>query len=136
MIVVAGYKVVRNLNRPVLAVNVPPPKTTNLVFLNYVKAMNPVQEKVEAVIHNHDLSEITEVTQRAMQAPVPDARAAELRGRLLIILTNLGDAAIKANPVEGPRRPPPMDQKVRAEYEQWKKEYEEWLKVAARSYAN
>jgi len=62
------------------------------------------------------------VTQRATQAPVPDARAAELRTRLLTILSNLATA--------------PKDQKLVDEYGKWLKEYNEWLKGAAKTYAN
>lgn len=120
IIVVAGYKVARNFNRPALARNVPSANT--LIFLNYVSAMNQVQEKVSAVIHNNDLNDVPAVTQRAMQAPVPDARAGELRTRLLVILSNLANA--------------PKDQKLVDEYGQWRKEYEEWLKGASKTYAN
>jgi hypothetical protein len=120
IIVVAGYKVVRNFNRPALARNVPSANT--LIFLNYVSAMNQVQEKISAVIHNNDLNDVPAVTQRAMQAPVPDARAGELRTRLLLILSNLTNA--------------PKDQKLVDEYGQWRKEYEEWLKGASKTYPN
>jgi len=134
IIVVAGYKAVRNFNRPALARTLP--TATNSIFRDYVNAMTPVQEKVTAVIHNNDLSDIPAITQRAMQAPVPDARAGELRSRLLIILSNLANAAAAASPGDGPRRLPPSDRKLVDEYEQWKKEYQEWLKIAARLYAN
>jgi rhomboid protease GluP len=132
VIVVAGYKVVRNFNRPALARTIP---STNASFLDYVNAMNPVQEKVTAVIHNNDLSDIPAITQRAMQAPVPDARAGELRSRLLIILSNMANAAA-SSPKDGPRRPPKMDPKLIDEYSQWRKDYEEWLKGRAKIYAN
>ncbi|HEU4870554.1 MAG TPA: rhomboid family intramembrane serine protease [Pyrinomonadaceae bacterium] len=125
IIVVAGYKVVRNFNRPVLAQNVPSVNAVN--FLNYVSAMTQVQEKVSAVIHNNDVNDVPAVTQRAMQTPVPDARAGELRTRLLVILSNL------TNGNESGRKP---DQKIVDQYAQWTKEYEEWLKGAAKSYAN
>ena len=133
LIVLAGYKVVRNFNRPVVALNAPAANT--LLFLNYVNAMNQVQEKVAAVIHTNDLSDIPAVTQRAMQAPVPDARAGELRSRLLIILSNLANAAAAASPAPKEQgRPPQLDQKLLNDYEQWRKEYNDWLKVAAKMY--
>jgi rhomboid protease GluP len=135
IIVVAGYKVVRNFNRPALA-RTSIPTANNSTFRDYVSAMNPVQEKVTAVIHNNDLSNIPAITQRAMQAPVPDARAGELRSRLLIILSKLANAAAAASPGDGPRRPSLLDQKLVDEYSQWRQEYEEWLKGAAKSYAN
>ena len=120
IIVVAGYKVVRNFNRPALARNVPAANT--VVFVSYVSAMNQVQEKVSAVIHNNDLNDVPAVIQRASQSPIPDARAAELRTRLLLILSNLTNS--------------PKDQKFVDEYAQWRKEYDEWLKIAAKTYAN
>src|ERR1044071_1972593 len=85
IVIVAGYKIVRNFNRPVLARTVPTP-ANNTTFRDYVRAMNEVQEKVTAVIHNDDATDVPGVTQRAMQAPIPDAKAGELRSRLLIIL--------------------------------------------------
>src|SRR6185503_11370315 len=126
IILVAGYKVVRNLNRPALARTAP--DANSLIFKTYVSAMNPLQEKVSAVIHNNDLNDVPGVMQRAMQAPVPDARAAELRSRLLNILSNLTNAAAAQ---QGK-----VDQKLADEYEKWKKDYQEWLKFAAKDYAN
>lgn len=135
IIVVAGYKVVRNFSRPVLARTAPAPNT--IIFRTYVSAMSQVQEKVSAVIYNNDLNNVPAVTQSAMQAPVPDAHAGELRSRLLIILSNLTNAAAAASPAQnGPGRPPKLDQKLLDEYEKWKKDYEEWLKGPAKVYAN
>jgi rhomboid protease GluP len=136
VLVVAGYKVVRNFNLPVLAQNVPASRSNNDRFRDYVEALNPVQEKVEAVIHNNDQSDIDKISQRAMQVSVPDARAAELRMRLLVILSNFTSAPGANVPGNGPRRVPKWDQKLIDEYDQWKKDYAEWLKVAAKTYAN
>ena len=122
IIVVAGYKVFRNFNRPALARSIP--SANKSIFLNYVGAMSQVQEKVAAVIQNGDLNDVPAITQFAMQAPVPDARAGELRTRLLVILSNLTAAN------------PKPDQKLINEYEKWKKEYAEWLKIAGKSYAD
>jgi hypothetical protein len=135
VIVVAGYKIVRNFNRPVLARNVPAP-SSNDRFRDYVAAMNPLQEKVAAVIHNNDLSDIEAISKRAMQAPTPDARAADLRMSLLVILSNFTEAATASTTENGPRRVPKWDQKLIDEYTKWQKEYDDWLKVAAKSYAN
>lgn len=134
VIVVAGYKVVRNFNRPALARTVPV-QSNNDRFRDYVAVMNPLQEKVEAVIHNSDLSDIEAVSKRAMDVNVPDARAAELRMQLLVILSNLTNAAASP-PENGPRRASKFDQKLLDEYAKWKKDYAEWLKVAANSYAS
>lgn len=124
-VVLGFYKVARTFNRPVASV---PPRVllnaNRLVFLNYVNAMNQLQEKVSAVIHNNDLSNIAVITERAMQAPVPDPRAAELRQRLVIILSNLEKARTSANLQ--------LDQLV-AEYGAWRKEYNAWLRSAAKT---
>src|SRR5215216_7242915 len=134
VIALGGYKVIRNFNRPIPGIARRTPDAGSLIFLNYVSAMNQVQEKVSAVIHNNDLNDVALVTQKAMQAPVPDARAGELRNRLLVILSNLVNAAAEATPGSGPRRPPPLDQKLVDEYNQWRKEYDQWLKSAAKTY--
>jgi rhomboid protease GluP len=136
VIALAGYKVIRNFNRPTPAIARRTPETGTLIFLNYVNAMNQVQEKVSAVIHNNDVTDVAAITQRAMQAPVPDARAGELRHDLLVILSNLVNAVAEATPAagSGPRRPPPLDQKLIDEYNEWRKEYDQWLKGATKTY--
>jgi membrane associated rhomboid family serine protease len=136
VIAVGAYKVARNLGRPIPATARATPNANNLIFLNYVNTMNQVQEKVAAVIHNNDLSNLEQVTQTAMQAPVPDARAAELRLRLLGILSRLASAAAEASPPpeNKPGRPPALDQQLDDEYTNWRKEYDQWLKGAANTY--
>jgi rhomboid protease GluP len=136
VIALGAYKVVRNFGRPIPGLARATPNANTLIFLNYVNAMNQVQEKVSAVIHANDLSNLEQVTQSAMQAPVPDARAAELRFRLLDILSRLAAAAAEASPPPAgtPARPPLLDQKLVDEYTNWRKEYDEWLKVAAKTY--
>jgi len=134
ILALGAYKIARNFNRPVLARTAP--NASELIFLNYIHAMNEVQEKAAAVVHNNDLSNLEQVTQRALQAPVPDARAAELRARLLIILSKLGAAAASASPPpdKGTARPPQLDHKLIDEFTEWRKEYDEWLKGASKLY--
>jgi hypothetical protein len=136
LIVLAGYKIARTFNRPAAIARVTPSGPA-VVFKNYVNVMTQVQEKASAVIHNNDLTDVPVVTQRAMQAPVPDARAAELRQQLLVILSKLTSAAAAASSDTpyGPGRPPQLDPKLVDEYKQWGKQYNDWLKIAARSYA-
>ena len=137
VIVVAGYKVVKNFNRPTPAVARVTPNANALIFTNYVNAMNQVQEKVAAVIHKNDLSDIPLVMENATQARVPDEQAGDLRTRLLGILSRLVNAAASATPGTGnePARPPNVDQKLVDEYNEWRKEYDQWLKGAAKTYA-
>ena len=136
VIVFGAYKVVRNVSRPLPALARPTPNANTLIFRNYVNAMNQVQEKVSAVIHNNDLSNLELVTQRATEAPVPDERAGQLRDRLLLILSKLASAAASASPPPENRaeRPPQVDQKLVDEYAEWRKEYDEWFKGAAKTY--
>ena len=137
LIGLGAYKVVRNFNRPVAAqVHVVPADAKKAVFLSYVSAMNTAQEKVAAVIYKNDFSDLEVVTQQTLQAPVPDTRAAELRTTLLVILSKLAAAAATASPSpkNSPERPPQLDQKLVDELNQWRKEYNEWLKVAAKTY--
>ena len=135
-IALGAYEVVRNFGRPIPALARATPNANTLIFANYINAMNQVQEKVSAVIHNNDLSNLELITQRAIEAPVPDARAGDLRDRLLVILSKLASAAAAASPppANQPAQPPQLDQKVIDELDEWNKEYNEWLKRAAKIY--
>lgn len=123
VVVLAFYKVVRNFNRPVplpaRAVTVASP--SKLIFLNYYSVMHQVQEKASAIIHNKDTSGLAEVIDRARQAPGPDQQATELKERVVVILTKLGQT-------------PQLDQKIVDEYKEWQKEYDQWLKRTAETY--
>jgi hypothetical protein len=131
------YKIARNFNRPIPGVARATPGANTLIFVNYVNAMNQLQEKVSAAIHNNDLTDVPLVSQKAMEAPAPDARASELRNKLVIILSKVAEAAAAASPspAEGPGRPPPLDEKLVNEYSQWRKEYDVWLKEAAKTHS-
>jgi len=137
VVLLGFYKVARNFTRPVATGVRIMPNGRAQIYLNYVHTMNQVQEKVSAVIHNHDMSDVAAVTQAAMQAPVPDARATELKNQLLTILSKLTEAEAAASPPadNGPRRPPQVDQKLAAEFKEWQNEYDVWLKGAAKTYA-
>jgi len=136
LIGLGAYKVARNYGRPVPALARASQDTNKLIFVNYINTMNLVQEKLEVVIHNNDLSNLEVITQKAMEAPVPDARAAELRDQLLKILSRVAAAAAEASPppANQPARPPQLDQKLIDERDQWKKEYNDWLKGPAKVY--
>ncbi len=135
VVVLGFYKVARNFTHPVATAVRISPNGRAQTFLNFVGTMNLVQEKVAAVIHNSDVSDVAAVTQKAMQAPAPDARATELRNQLLTILSRLAEPAAAASPApdSGPRRPR-LDQNVMNEYKEWQKQYDVWLKGAARTY--
>ena len=137
LIALGAYKIIRNFNRTQQQVQIQvatPPATNKDVFASYYSAMSQVQEKVTQVIHNNDLSNLEPVTQQALQAPMPDARAEELRNRLLDILSRLAAEATAASPSpkNSAEQPPKLDQKLIAEWDQWRKDYNEWLKGAGK----
>ena len=134
LVVLGFYKVARNFSRPVQTVSRVTSGAQTLIYLNYVGAMNQVQEKVSAVIHNNDLSDVAIISDKAVQVPTPDERASELRNRLVFILSRLSDAAASASPAPEQGQPPQWDQKLLDEWNQWRKEYNEWLKGASKTY--
>jgi rhomboid protease GluP len=134
LVVLGFYKTVRNFNRSIQLANLPLLSQQAQIFVNYVGTMNVLKEKTETVIQNRDLSDVGNLSQLALQAPAPNAQAAELRERLLSILSRMASAVASASPTEGvgPRLPPPMDQNLVAEFEQWKSDYDQWLKAAGK----
>jgi membrane associated rhomboid family serine protease len=136
VVVLAFYKVVRNFNRPVPLPARAVASANRLIFLNYSSVMHQVQEKASAIIHNNDASGLAEVSDRAKQAPAPDERGTELKERVVVILTKLGQAVPAASPsaTPGPVPSPQLDQKLVDEYKEWQKEYNQWLKSAAKTY--
>jgi len=121
IVVAAFYKVVRNFNRPVPQSPQQIANERHQTFLNFVGGMNLLQEQVSRVIHNNDVSQVEPVIQNVAQRPAPDARAAELRDRLVVFLAKL---------VETSNRGQRMDQSLTAELEKWHEDYIEWFKGA------
>jgi len=137
LVVIGFYQTARNFNHSLQLAErhtmLSPPAQ---IFISYVAAMNRAVEKVNAIINDHDLREVNTIVQQVGGAPPPDPRAAELRDRLVEILGKVANAAAAASPPpgDGPRRPPPLDEKIVQEFEQWKTEYDEWRKVAVQTY--
>lgn len=121
VIVVAGfYKVVRNFNRSIPPSPAQIAKLRQQTFLSFASGMNVLQEQVSRVVHNNDVSQIEVASQHVADQPAPDARAAELRDRLLVILSKMVEASNKGK----------MDQSLTDEFEAWHEEYLEWFKGA------
>ena len=68
--------------------------------------------------------------------PSPDPQAAELRNRLVVILSKVAEAKTVASPAPNERPAPAaeLDAKLADEFKQWRKDYDQWLKGAARTY--
>jgi hypothetical protein len=130
------YKAARNFNHSMQLAIRPVPTQQAQTFVNYAAAMSALRQKANAVINDRDQKDVGAIAQQAIQAPVPDVRAAELRDRLLIILSEATNAIASASPPPGPgpRRPPPLDQKLIDDYQQWEKQYDEWLQQAVQNY--
>jgi hypothetical protein len=109
------------------------PNAATQTFLNFVVTMNQLQEKVNAVIYNHDLNGVDDLREKAKQAQPPDATADALRNDLLIILSKLTEARGAPSPAQGEGAQ--TEQQVVAEFKEWRKQYDEWLKGASETYA-
>ena len=82
--------------------------------------MNVLQEQVSRIVHDNDVSQVEVASQHVEDQAAPDARAAELRDRLLVILSKLVEASSKGQ----------MDQRLMEEFETWHEDYIEWFKGA------
>ena len=136
VVAVSFYKVVRNFNHTALPAARVTLNPRTLIYLNYIGAMNELQEKASLAIHQNDRSNLPAVVEKAVSAPTPDERSEELRTKLVAILSKLNDAATAASPAPGqpPEGPPRMDEELVNEYTEWRKEYDVWLKEAAKTY--
>src|SRR5687768_740342 len=121
IVVASFYKVVRNFNRPI---PMSAPQIANArqqQYLNFIAGMNVLQEQVSRVIYKNDVTEVEAVSHAVLQMPAPDPRAAELRDRLLVILSR---ATTASNNQEQ------LDQGLTDELNTWHEDYIEWLKGA------
>ena len=121
IVVASFYKIVRNFNRPV------PPSAQQIAtarqqqFLIFIGGMNVLQEQVSRVIHKNDVTEVEAVSRAVMQMPAPDPGAAELRDRLLVILSNVTRASNNKEQ---------FDQRLTDDLNAWQQDYFEWFKGA------
>jgi hypothetical protein len=121
VIVVAGfYKVVRNFNRAVPPSPAQIAKARHQTFLSFVSGMNVLQEQWSRVIHNNDVSQVEVASQHVADQAAPDARAAELRDQLIVILSKAVEAANNEQ----------RDQSLTDEFNAWHEQYLEWFKGA------
>ena len=134
LVVLAFYKTGRNFNRSLQLAHLPALNQQAQMFLSYVGTMNALRAKTADAIQNRNQSDIRGLTQLALQAPAPDERAAELRERLVSILSRVATAVASASPAQGngPRLPPPVDQKLVEEFQQWNTDYDQWLASAGK----
>ena len=136
IVFVGFYETARNFHRSLALAVQPALSQQTQAFFTFAAAIDGAKQKTNAIIQDRDAGDVDAIAQRALEAPAPDARAAELRVQLLTILAKATSAAASASPPvgAGPRRVPPLDPKLGEELNQWQAQYDEWLKQAVQQY--
>jgi membrane associated rhomboid family serine protease len=135
LVLVSFYKVARRI-RPYLepSVHVARQNDAQKILVNYLAALNAVQESVAKGIYEGDISTADGSAAIVSQVAQPDAKATELRDRLLVILSRVKAHVVAApSPLPGPRRSPNPDEKLVKEFKEWKQDYEAWLSTVTQS---
>ena len=139
LVVLSFFKAVQHMDIPQVA----PPATQMAqldnprreIFVNYVKSMNQAQEALSEVIHDKDVSHVDQAARNLQAAPSLDSKADELRSRLLVLLMKGSTASASSpSPEPGQKAALNAEQDLIKEFELWQKDYEPWLKGAARIY--
>jgi len=136
IVVVGFYKTARNFHRSQQVAVQPAVTQHAMAFFEFAAAIDAARQKVNAIIQQRDTRNVDAIAERVAEAPVPDARAVELRDQLLSILTKVTNAAAAASPPAGagPGRPAPLDPKLGEEFRQWQAQYEAWMEQAVQKY--
>jgi rhomboid protease GluP len=104
------------------------------VFLNYVNVMNQAHETVASIVYEGDLSGVDQSLQHLQATPAPDAKAEELRHRLIDLLnTTKTQATANPSPQSGPRKDAKLNDKLLVEFVRWNNDYNEWLKTTVQT---
>jgi membrane associated rhomboid family serine protease len=140
LVVVSFFKVAQHLRDPLPLTAAQIGQVENYktaVFLNYVKAMNDAQEVRAEVLHDKQVSNVDQAVKNLQSVAPPDAKADELRGRLIALLMQAATARASSSPSpeRGQKVPPKQEHDFVKDFASWDKEYDEWLKGAARTYA-
>ena len=139
LVVLSFFKAVQHMDIPQVA----PPATQMAqldnprreIFVNYVKSMNQAQETLSEVIHGKDVSHVDQAVRNLQAAPSLDSKADELRSRLLVLLMKGSTASASSpSPEPGQKAALNAEQDLIKEFELWQRDYEPWLKGAARIY--
>ena len=136
LVFVGFYETARNFRHSVALAVQPALSQQTQAFFSFAAAMNLARQKTNAIIQERDTRNVDAIAQKALEAPAPDERAAELRVQLLSILAKATSAAAAASPPagDGPRRLPPLDPKLGEEFSQWQAQYEAWMQQAVQQY--
>jgi len=139
LVVVSFFKIAQHMNIPQVPSSAAQSTQANnpneQIFVRYSKAMNEGQEVLSEVIHDKEVSHVGNAVQNLQSAPPLDSKADELRSRLLALLIKAATAGTSSpSPEPGQKLPRKTEQGLKEEFAQWRKDYDEWLKGAARVY--
>jgi membrane associated rhomboid family serine protease len=136
IVFVGFYETARNFRHSVALAVQPALTQQTQAFFSFAAAIDLAKQKTNAIIQERDTRNVDAIAQKALEAPAPDERAAELRVQLLSILAKATSAAASASPPagDGPRRLPPLDPKLGEEFNQWQAQYDAWMKQAVQQY--
>ena len=140
LIVLSFFKIAQHMNLSNLASPsqvVRPANANNQVFVDYAKAMNQAQEVFSEVIHDREAAHVDQAVKNLESVPPLDPKANELRNSLrTLLLMAKSSLASSASPSPGRGQKPARttEPDLNKEFAQWRKDYDEWLKGAARVY--
>ena len=136
---ISFLKTVQHLRDPMpgslVAQEAQPSEPQNLAYLRYAKAVNDAQEAFVVAIQDKNTSNIDAAVQNLEAAPQLDEKAGELRDQLkaLLLQAKNSKSTAAASPPLAKSKTTPADQ-LTQEFFKWRKEYNQWLKTAARDH--
>ena len=103
------------------------PNERNSAFLAFARTMTEAQEAIEIAVKG-DATGVDTANSLLQAAAPPDARADQLRGKLGALLRRAKELATPTQPKGEAKILSEQQKQLLADFESWKKEYEEWLK--------
>ena len=106
-------------------------------FVSYVKAMNDAQEAFYLILKDRNVSGADRAVKGLDAAPALDPTADELKEKLKVLLLKARDIQLAPrNAASPPSRNAQQDEnKLGADFVNWSKEYNQWLKTSGRNYS-
>src|SRR6185503_16531341 len=114
-----------------IAAAAPEAPPENADYLYYAKAINDAQEAFVVAVQDRNTSNIDTAVKNLDAAPQLDAKAQELRQRLKELLLRAKEEPVASPQAEKGKR---VGTTLTQDFVAWRKEYNQWLKTAARNY--
>ncbi len=137
LVVVSFVQVARHFHDPPPASLAKAPNeisTTADNFVAYVKAMNEAQEAFYAAIQEDDLKPSASAIQNLNNAPYLDQKAHELRETIRNLLLEAATVSAPGNAANNAEDTRQQKARLIQRFGVWTKDYNEWLKSAAKRY--